>query len=237
MEQIELRGVTRSYNKGRDRLVAVTNVNLALARGSFLSITGASGSGKSTLLRMIAGIEKPTAGTVWLNGVDPWHLRFFKRRRFLRETIAHMPRVVDLRRYRKAVDVVAKAAPPAMSKEERQRHATAMLERVGLANRASHAPHTLSGGEQRRLVLARALAAERPIVLAEEPTGQVDPSTAKAMLTLIREINADSHTTFVIVTDSEVLAREATRTIRLEEGRIAYDHSRTFTPLMPRIQS
>lgn len=230
MDQIELRGVTLSFSKGRDRTVAVTNINLALPKGSFLSITGASGSGKSALLRLIAGLEKPTAGTVWLNGTNPWRLNFFKRRRFRRQTVAHVPRSMDLRRYRTALDVVAKAAPPTMDKEARRRHAAAMLDRVGLAQRGSHRPETLSGGEQRRLALAQALAAERPIVLAEEPTGQVDPSTAKALLALIREINAQSGATFVIVTDSEALAREATRTIRLEEGRIVYDHSRTFAP-------
>jgi lipoprotein-releasing system ATP-binding protein len=93
---------------------------------------------------------------------------------------------------------------------------------------------TLSGGEVRRLALARALVMERPIVLAEEPTGQVDPATGKSLLALIREINSATQTTFVIVTDSEALAREATRTIRLEEGHIGYDHSRSFAPLPPR---
>jgi putative ABC transport system ATP-binding protein len=106
-----------------------------------------------------------------------------------------------------------------------------MLDRVGLANRASSMPIKLSGGELRRVALARALATERPIVLAEEPIGQVDPATAKALLELIREINSQSGTTFIVVTDSESLAREATRTIRLDEGRVAYDHSRSFSPL------
>jgi predicted ABC-type transport system involved in lysophospholipase L1 biosynthesis ATPase subunit len=106
-----------------------------------------------------------------------------------------------------------------------------MLERVGLANRFSTPPIKLSGGEQRRVALARALVTERPIVLAEEPTGQVDPATASSLLSLIREINAKAGTTFIIVTESEALAHEATRTIRLEEGRIVYDQSRSFAPL------
>ncbi|MGH2410621.1 MAG: ATP-binding cassette domain-containing protein [Chloroflexota bacterium] len=231
MEQIELRGVTLAFSKGRNRIVAVTNINLALPKGTFLSITGASGSGKSALLRLFGGMEKPSAGTVWLNGKDPWHMNLFKRRRFCRETIAHVPRALDVRRYRTALDVVVKNSPAKLDKEAKRRHAAEMLDRVGLAPRTSHRPFTLSGGEQRRLALARALAADRPIILAEEPTGQVDPVTARGLLALIREINAASLTTFVVVTDDESLAREATRSIRLEEGRVAYDHTRTFTPL------
>jgi ABC-type lipoprotein export system ATPase subunit len=230
MEQIELRGVTRALSKGRDRVVAVTNVNLAITKGSFLSITGESGSGKSTLLRMIAGIERPSAGAVWVKDTNLWKLNWWARRRFCRETFATMPRVIDTRGYRTALAMVAKALPRSLGKEERQARAKDMLERVDLAKRTGNRPDQLSGGELRRVALARALVTARPIVLAEEPTGQVDPSTAKALLALIREINAQSGATFVIVTDSEALAREATRTIRLEEGRIIYDHTRTFTP-------
>jgi putative ABC transport system ATP-binding protein len=230
VEQIEFRGVTKSFSKGRDKVVAVTNINLAIPKGSFLSITGESGSGKSTLLRMIAGIERPSAGTIYVKDVDLWGLRYFKRRRFCKETFAQMHRMIDVRRYKTALDMVTRELPKSMDKAAKRAKALDMLDRVGLANRASNQPAKLSGGELRRVALARALATERPIVLAEEPTGQVDPSTAKALLTLIREINSQSGTTFLVVTDSEALAREATRTIRLEEGRIAYDHSRTFSP-------
>jgi putative ABC transport system ATP-binding protein len=231
VEQIELRGVTKSFSKGKDRVVAVTNVNLVIPKGSFLSVTGESGSGKSTLLRMIAGIEKPDAGTIWVKDTNLWNLRYFKRRRFCKETFAQMHRQVDARRYKTALDMVMRELPKIIDKEARRRRALAMLDRVGLANRASSMPIKLSGGELRRVALARALATERPIVLAEEPIGQVDPATAKALLELIREINSQSGTTFIVVTDSESLAREATRTIRLDEGRVAYDHSRSFSPL------
>lgn len=230
MEQIELRGVTKSFSKGRDRVVAVTNVNLAIAKGSFLSITGPSASGKTTLLRLIGGLEKPSAGSIWVANTDLWKLNFFRRRRFTKDTFAIMPRTIDVRRYRTALDMVARASR-APSKEERMVEAAKMLERVDLSKRAAHRPFQLSGGEIRRAALARTLVTGKPIVLAEEPTGQVDPTTAKGLLELIREINAQSNTTFVIVTDSEALAREATRTIRLEEGRITYDHARTFTPI------
>jgi ABC-type lipoprotein export system ATPase subunit len=229
VEQIELRGVTKSFSKGKDKVVAVTNINLAIPKGSFLSITGESGSGKSTLLRMIGGIEKPSAGTIYVKDAKLWDLRYFRRRRFCKETFAQMPRMIDARRYKTALDMVMRQLPRSMDKAAKRERALAMLERVGLATRASSQPATLSGGELRRVALARALVTGRAIVLAEEPTGQVDPTTARALLSLIREINAQSGTTFVVVTDSEALAREATRTIRLEEGRIAYDHSRTFS--------
>jgi len=156
---------------------------------------------------------------------DDW----FKRRAFYRETFALMSRQVDTRGYRTALDMVAKGLSKKIPKEERIQRASLMLDRVDLTKRASHRPFQLSGGELRRVALARALAKQSPIVLAEEPTGQVDPVTARSLLELMREINSQSGTTFVIVTDSEQLAREATRTIRLEEGRITYDHARTFT--------
>jgi ABC-type lipoprotein export system ATPase subunit len=231
VEQIELRGVTKSLGKGKDRVVAVTNVNLVIPRGAFLSITGASGSGKSTLLRLIAGIDTPSAGTILVRGVDVAKLRFLKRRRFRAETFSHMPRHVDALRYKSAVNMVMADLPRSVGKDEKRRRAMAMLDRIGLANRFSTPPIKLSGGEQRRVALARALVTERPIVLAEEPTGQVDPATASSLLSLIREINAKAGTTFIIVTESEALAHEATRTIRLEEGRIVYDQSRSFAPL------
>jgi ABC-type lipoprotein export system ATPase subunit len=234
VEQIELRGVTKSFSKGRERVVAVTNINMVIPKGSFVSITGASGSGKSTLLRLVGGLEKPTAGSIWINGTDIVKLNLLRRRRFLRETFATMHRSINVRGYRTAQDMVARALPRSVPKEERLRRAGEMLERVDLSNRAKHAPFNLSGGELRRVALARALVTGRPIVLAEEPTGQVDPVTARALLALIREINAGSGTTFIIVTDAEELAREATRTIRLEEGAIVYDHSRTFAPFNPR---
>ena len=234
MEQIELRGVTRSFSKGKDRVVAVTNVNLVIPKGTFLSITGESGSGKTTLLRLIGALERPTAGTIMVRDTNVWTLNFLKRRLFIKETFAQVSRVIEERGGRTALDYVGRSLPASVTKEAREGSAMKMLERVDLGKRAAHRPYQLSGGEQRRLALARALATERPILLAEEPTGQVDPGTAKALLALMREINGTSGTTFVIVTDSEALAREATRTIRLEEGRIAYDHSRTFTPQSPR---
>jgi ABC-type lipoprotein export system ATPase subunit len=119
--------------------------------------------------------------------------------------------------------------PRELSKEQKQERAASMLERVGLTNRAKTYPAHLSGGELRRAALARALVTERPIILAEEPTGQVDPVTAQGLLALMREMNVKLGITFIVVTESEALAREATRTIRLEQGRIVYDQSRSFT--------
>ena len=126
-------------------------INLAVPKGGFLSITGPSGSGKSALLRLIAGTEKPSAGTVWLNGKDLWRMRFFKRRRFCRETFAQVPRTLDVRRYKTTIDVVAATAPRNLNKEAKRAHAVDMLDRVGLGSRLTHQPSTLSGGERRRL--------------------------------------------------------------------------------------
>jgi putative ABC transport system ATP-binding protein len=231
VEQIELRGVTKALGKGSQRVVAVTNVNLAIPRGAFLSITGPSGSGKTTLLRLIGGYEKATAGTVLIQGVNLATLRFLKRRRFVASTFAYMPLFFDARRYRTALAMVMADLPRSMPKDEKRKRAMAMLERVDVANHHAAAPFKLSGGEQRRVALARALVTERPIVLAEEPTGQVDPVTARGLLALIREINERANTTFIVVTENEALAREAKRTIRLEEGRITYDLGRSIAPV------
>ncbi len=231
MEQIELRGVTKALGKGNQRIVAITNVNLVISRGAFLSITGPSGSGKTTLLRLIGGYEKPSAGSVLVQGVNLDTLKFLKRRRFIASTFAYMPLFIDTRRYRTALAMVMADLPRSMAKDEKRRRAMAMLERVDVANHHAASPLKLSGGEQRRVALARALVTERPIVLAEEPTGQVDPVTGRALLALMREINALASTTFIVVTENEALAREAKRTIRLEEGRITYDLGRSIAPL------
>jgi ABC-type lipoprotein export system ATPase subunit len=231
VEQIELRGVTKALGKGDQRVVAVTNVNLTIPKGTFLSITGPSGSGKTTLLRLIGGYEKPTAGTVLVQGVNVGALKFFKRRGFIRSTFAYMPLFLDTHRYRTALAMAMADLPRSIPKDERRRRAMAMLERVDVANRHSAPPLKLSGGEQRRVALARALVTERPIVLAEEPTGQCDPVTARSLLALIREYNERAKTTIIVVTENEALAREASRTIRLEEGRLTYDLARSIAPV------
>ncbi len=231
MDLIELRGVTKALGKGKQRVVAVTNINLTIPKAAFLSITGPSPSGKTTLLRLIGGYEVATAGSVLVRGVNLASLRFLKRRRFLAETFAYMPLQGNLVRYKSALAMVMSDLPRSLGKEEKRKRAMAMLERVGLDSRFSTPPIKLSGGEQRRVALARALVTERPIVLAEEPTGQVDPITGRGLLALMREFNSKAGVTFIVVTENETLAHEATRTIRLEEGRIAYDQSRSFAPL------
>lgn len=229
MEQIEVRGVAKSYGGGRDKVLAVSNVSLVIPRGSFVSITGESGSGKSSLLWMIGGVIRPTAGAIWVKDVNLWGLRYFGRRRFCRATFAHMHRYLNLTRYKTTLDMAMADLPKELGKEQKRQRALEMLERVGLTNRLATHPFRLSGGEQRRAALARALVTGRPIVIAEEPTGQVDPTTGLGLLALMREINIRQGTTFIVVTESPALAREATRTIRLEQGRVVYDQSRSFS--------
>jgi putative ABC transport system ATP-binding protein len=210
-----------TFGEGETRVEALKGVDFSVRKGEFLAVTGASGSGKSTLLHLLAGLAHPTKGRVIIDGValidlDDDALTRLRRRRigivFQSFNLLPVLTAVENVALPLAVDGVPRAAA-----EERARKA---LERVGVAHRAAHRPSEMSGGEQQRVAIARALVAEPVIVLADEPTGNLDSHNGEQVIRLLRSLKDEGGRTILMVTHDERHARSADRVLVLSDGRI-----------------
>jgi putative ABC transport system ATP-binding protein len=223
---IQIRDVVKAYPLGAGEVVAVDHLSLEVARGEFVAIVGRSGSGKTTLLNLLAGIDRPTSGTVRVAGTDlgslsesglaVWRGRtvglvfqFFQ----LLPTLAVAENVMLPMDFARTVPV-----------GQRRERARELLDRVGIAEQADKLPATLSGGQQQRAAIARALANDPPVLLADEPTGNLDSATADAVLKVFAELNAEGRT-IVVVTHERDIRSIVGREITLVDGRIATDES------------
>jgi putative ABC transport system ATP-binding protein len=209
---------------GAAKVAALDGVDLAVERGEFVAITGPSGSGKSTLLHLLGGIARPTAGSVFLEGVDLASLDDDALARVRRRRIGFIFQRYNLLAELTLVENVAlplvlDGIPNARSEDA----ARAALETVGLANRAGHRPDELSGGEQQRGAIARALVAKPAILLADEPTGALDSVNSQRVVELLVRLVADHRQTLVLVTHDPGIAAAAGRTIRMRDGKIESD--------------
>ncbi len=220
---IRLSGVSKDYRTGRGPLAALRPTDLAIETGEAVAIVGPSGSGKSTLLNLIAGIDRPTAGRIVVGGAD---LTAMDEERLTRWRGAHVGVVFQffqLMPTLSALENVALALEFRGGGAGRRRdRALALLERVGLADLADHLPAELSGGEQQRVALARALANDPPLLLADEPTGNLDSATGERVMGLLAEFTAGGRT-LVFVTHDPALAARAGRVIRVRDGAIEGD--------------
>lgn len=211
---VELKGVTKYYNH---KVCALEDVSLNIAGGEWVSIMGPSGSGKTTLLNIIGCLDRPTRGAIVLDGQDISELPSEELVRFRREIIGLIFQQFHLIPYLTALENVMLAQYfHSLVDEEEARRA---LEGVGLAERAHHLPHQLSGGEQQRVCIARALINQPKLILADEPTGNLDKDNEEAVMELFRGLHRGGHT-LVIVTHDEKIAREGQRIIRLDHGRV-----------------
>jgi len=223
MSDIVLRcdNVVRTYPMGEATVTALRGVSLEIARGEFAAITGASGCGKSTLLQLLGVIDVPTSGTVTVDGRDTStlsdreatdfrlrHVGFVFQRFYLMPTLSA------------AENVELPMSEAGVDRKTRRARAKELLGYVGLGDRVSHRPTQLSGGEQQRVAIARALANAPSLLLADEPTGELDAETGASLLELFAKLNTDG-TTLVFVTHDAVVANSARRVIRLSDGRIA----------------
>jgi predicted ABC-type transport system involved in lysophospholipase L1 biosynthesis ATPase subunit len=219
---VEVSGLSRRYRVGPAEVRALDGIDLVVRRGEFLAVLGVSGSGKSTLLHLIGSLDTPTAGEVRVNGRALGSLRPYERALYRRSTVGFVFQSCHLVPSMTALANVALALTlQGTYGAERRRRAADALRRVGLAERAGHRPGQLSGGEQQRVALARAVAHLPPLLLADEPTGNLDRATAAGVLDLLRAFNRDEGTTVVLVThDEESAARVAGRVVRLRDGRL-----------------
>lgn len=206
------------------RLTILKDIAFTVHAGETVAIVGASGSGKSTLLGLMAGLDVPSAGTVKLKSTDIFGLDEDQRAKLRGETIGFVFQSFQLLPALTALENVMMPLELAGRSEVKQT-ATRWLERVGLGARLSHYPKHLSGGEQQRVALARAFSMQPAILLADEPTGNLDAATGKQIIELIFELNRESGTTLLLVTHDESLAQACQRRIRLRSGRIELDVS------------
>ena len=220
---IELRGVSRRYELGDVTVTALDDVTLAVAAHEFIVVLGPSGSGKTTLLNMIGALDSPTVGTIVVAGQDitkASRKELFRFRRhgvsFIFQTFNLFPALTALENVEFGVDVTGRH-------DDARAVATRTLERVGLGARLQHFPHELSGGEQQRVAIARAVATGNPVLLADEPTGELDFRTGVQILELLHEQTHESQTSVLIVTHNREIARIAHRVIELSSGRVVSD--------------
>jgi putative ABC transport system ATP-binding protein len=218
---LELRGICKRFSLGEKQVPILTDIDIDVLAGEFVAIMGPSGSGKTTCLEILGALSRPSEGSYCFEGrpvhcLDDDSLADLRARRmgFVFQTFNLMPRMSSVRN----------AALPLLyagvARKEREERARGLLDRVGLTHRLDHRPAQLSGGERQRVAIARALANEPGVILADEPTGNLDETTSREILELFRELHGEGRT-LVIVTHNDEVASCAERVIRLRDGRIA----------------
>ena len=216
---IQLREVSKTVASGDQPLTILHSLTLDIPRGQFIAVVGPSGSGKSTLLGLIAGLDAPTSGAVVIDGIDITRLDEDALARLRGEKIGFVFQFFHLIPSLTAFENVAVPMEIAGASDAPSR-ARALLEEVGLTGRAHHYPSQLSGGEQQRVALARALANDPPIVLADEPTGNLDTATGRHIMGLLTDIHRGRNTTLILVTHDAELAATADSRLVLRDGRV-----------------
>ena len=225
---IELNDIRRIYGKGEAEVRALDGVSFKVTKGEFVAIMGPSGSGKSTAMNVLGCLDSPTSGHYLFNGIEVANLdrnqRALLRRHYLGfifQGYNLLPRTTALQ------NVELPLIYKGMSRAEREARAMAALEKVGLAERASHDPSELSGGQQQRVAIARALAGDPQVILADEPTGNLDTKRSVEIMELLQELNRDEGLTIVMVTHEDDMAEFAERLIWMVDGKVESDRATT----------
>jgi putative ABC transport system ATP-binding protein len=217
-----LTNVTRLYQKGRHTVPAVRDVNLHIPDGDWLAVQGRTGHGKTTLLQLLGGLDRPTSGTIELDGQDLTRLRETQITRLRAASIGFVFQTFNLVQTLTAADnVEAALIPIGIGWAERRRRTAEALDSVGLSDRARHLPSELSGGQQQRVAIARALVKEPKVLLADEPTGNLDEDTREDIMALMEKLWRERGLTMVLVTHETVIARRAIRVAVMDNGKLA----------------
>ncbi|MFD0376511.1 ABC transporter ATP-binding protein [Streptomyces sp. NPDC127112] len=217
----QLTGVTKRYQRGKQTVDALAGVDLTIEDGGRLVIQGPTGGGKSTLLQMLGGLDRPTAGQVVLDGVDLGTISEARLTKVRAESIGFVFQSFNLIPTLTAQENVETALVPlGLKTAERRARAAEALESVGLGERTGHLPAELSGGQQQRVAIARALVKKPKVLLADEPTGNLDESTRDEVMDLLEGLWKDHGLTFVMVTHDSALAKRAPRVATIERGRV-----------------
>ncbi len=227
MSYIEARNVKKEFGEGDARVVAVSSIDLSIRQGEFISIMGESGSGKSTLLSMLGGLLSPTEGFIKIEDIDIYSLKRNKLADFRREFMGFIFQSFQLVPYLNVIEnVQLPLAVTHHTEKEKKQLALSALERIGLKDKALRLPNQISGGEQERVAIARAVVNEPPILFADEPTGNLDSRNSQEVMKLLMKLNSEGQT-IVMVTHSKTNAEFADRIIEVADGRLKY----TETPI------
>jgi putative ABC transport system ATP-binding protein len=221
---ISLRGVTRIYGEGQARVTALGGLDLDIHGGEFVAIMGASGSGKSTAMNIVGCLDRPTSGQFLFNGVDIANLDTNARALFRRNYLGFVFQGFNLLARTTALEnVEMPLIYRGMARAERKHQALLALDRVGLADRANHAPSELSGGQQQRVAIARAIVTEPSVLLADEPTGNLDSVRSHDIMVLLQQLNRNQGITILMVTHETDMAGYASRQIHFADGRLLHE--------------
>jgi putative ABC transport system ATP-binding protein len=218
---VQVENVEKIYKLGEIPVQALKDVSLELQKGEFVAIMGPSGSGKTTLLNLIGVLDKPTKGKIYIDGRDITKLKEKELTRLRRSTVGYVFQFYNLIPVLSAFENVELPMLIAgMPKKEREERAHQLLEKVGLAGRENHRPDELSGGEQQRVAIVRALSNKPSVVLADEPTGDLDSKTGKEVMQALRDLSSNEGATVIVVTHDPMVADMASRIFEMRDGRI-----------------
>ena len=218
---IRCQGISKSYQKGKTTVTPLEKLDLAVPRGEFLALMGPSGSGKTTLLNLLSGVDSPSEGSLMIAGTE---LAGLSRRELTRWRAQHVGYIFQLYHLIPVLTAFENVELPLLlsplSKRERRQRVQSVLELVGLGDRMNHTPSELSGGQEQRVAIARALVADPPLLVADEPTGDLDKASASHILDLLQTLSRNHGKTIVMVTHDPRAAEAAHRTLHLEKGQL-----------------
>lgn len=219
MEILRVENLTKIYGKDTTKVVALNNVSFSVEKGEFVAIVGASGSGKSTLLHLLGGVDRPTSGKVYIDGKDIFNFNDDKLAIFRRRQVGLIYQFYNLIPILNVEENIT--LPLALDNREISKDKVdEMLKLLGLFNRRGHLPNELSGGQQQRTSIGRALITNPTIILADEPTGNLDSKSSDEIVTLLKKTNKELKQTIIMITHNMEIAKEADRIIKIEDGRI-----------------
>lgn len=222
MEIVKVRNLSKIYGNADTRVVALDNVSFDIEKGDFVAIVGASGSGKSTLLHLLGGVDTPTSGKVYIDGEDIYNLTESKLAKFRRDNIGLIYQFYNLLHVLTVEENIMLPINLGNGKVIKS-HLEEMIEIIGLKGREKHLPSELSGGQQQRVSIGRALINDPAIILADEPTGNLDTKNTEAIISLLRLCNEEKKQTVVIITHDMNIAKQAKRIITINDGKIISD--------------
>ena len=234
MPLVELHNVTKRYHKGGETITPLDDISLEIDDGEFVSLMGASGTGKSTLLNLIASIDRPDSGTITVAGTE---ISKLSRTRLAHWRAANIGYIFQTHNLIPVLSAYENVELPLlllpMSRAERQKRTQIALEAVGLVDRANHYPRQLSGGQEQRVGVARAIVTHPKVVVADEPTGNLDDDTSQQILRLLQRLNKELGVTLLMVTHDAEVGATARRQLHLEHGKLFESNSASQTPAPP----